>query len=143
MAITFKPKKSAVRIKRTSTRTARDLGENPFLDPKVDGNLEQSYKAFKAGKLDDATYEVTVQGGHEKYTQTRGKAKGKEGTRLYGDADRVTRLLRAGADELSIGVAIQYVEAKPVGGKPHITIVYMAKQRKAARKPKPQPQPQQ
>lgn len=136
MTITVKPKKSAAKIQRTSTRTARDLGPNPFLDSKVEGNLDQSYKAFKAGKLADATYEVTVEGTWETYTQKRGAAKGKEGKRLNGDADRVTRWLRDAADQLGIGVAIQYVEAKPVSGKAHTTVVYMAKERKAARKPK-------
>ena len=131
MPITVKPKKSAVLIKRG--RNGRDLGPNPFLDPKMEGNLEQSYKAFKAGNTADATYEATVPGKREKYTYTRGKSKGQQGERITGDADTVVRLLRDAADQLSLGVTIQVLDAKQPG---HMTVVYMAKNRKAPRKPK-------
>lgn len=138
------PKKASKRIVRNTSRSKLDLGPNPFLDSKAPGNLEESYKQFKANKIVDATFEVTVPGARETYTMKRGASKGKPGTRLTGDADLVVRLLRDGADQLGIGVSVTAEDAVDEKGKKipgHMTVIYQAKERKAPRTAKPAPAP--
>lgn len=137
----LKPRKAtnpdAVKRQGGGGRKGRDLGPNPFLDPKMDGNLEQSYRLFKAGKTAEATFEVTVAGKMENYTQSRGAQKGQPGTRLTGDADTVVRWLRDAAEQLGIGVSIRTVPAtdskgKEVPGK--FTVIYRGQNRKQSQK---------
>lgn len=106
--------------KRTATRTA---GDNPFVSR---GWLLESYNEGK-------TMDFVAEGGYETYQR---KTKAEDGTvvlvdadRMGGDAGVVTAMLRRAADELNIGVTIQYAKGPRKGT---VIVKYLGKARKAA-----------
>jgi len=127
------PSKGTGLAPRVGTRTAADTGPNLFLD---NGWLQQSFD-------EKQDYQVTVDGSWVESEFKKGPNKGQKTEKLTGDAYLVVRQLRDAAAKLGIGVTIQYsIPTKKVKGidtdiPGKVTIHYMGKPRKAARKAAP------
>lgn len=120
---------------RQGSRTTRDLGPNPWLDPSWPFNLQASYDQNTA-------FDVPVKGTIELKPATRGKPKerGESVEKLTGDAYNAVALIRDAADKLDLGAAIRtYVDKTPEGKaipKGVVIVRYAGQKRKAAPKPK-------
>ena len=95
---------------RRGGSVGRDLGPNPFLDPKWDYNLANSYAKNEA-------YFIILAGTYIDSTMQKGKRKGEAMQRLSGEAADGVSLLRKAAVALKIGVAIREYTGKGPDGQ--------------------------
>ena len=102
----------------TPRRTGRAPAENPFL------TNDWVLKSYESG----TAFAVEVPGEWVSYTRT-GKNPG-PATKLSGDAVSAVTMIRKAAEELGIGVRIEYGESKKKG---HVQIKFLGTVRKQRR----------
>jgi hypothetical protein len=123
-ALTASVKKATI----VSKKVKRDLGPNPFLDPKFPANLQASYDNAEG-------FAITVAGKYVDDVHSFGADKGKAYKKLTGDAADAIVLLRRAAETLKLGVAIP-MPLKPGPKAGTLVVEFQAQKRKAAPKPK-------
>jgi hypothetical protein len=115
--------KAAETPKRTSTRTKRDLGPNPWLDKNWANGLWASYEA-------DEAYAADFKGAIENVPARRGKNKGEPIEKVTGEAGDAMVLIREAAEKLGIGSSIRY---RPAARNGYVNVTWYGKTRKQSR----------
>lgn len=131
-AIKVKP---TVMPKRAGTKASRDLGPNHWLDKAMPGGLWESYETATA-------FEAELPGEYRTATYTKGKDKGKEYDKLFGEAADAETLIRDAAELFGIGVSVRIspavVQSGPNKGKPKpgVMVVQWQGQKRKEYKPR-------